>query len=32
MARLGIRRQHPKADPDEVENLLRRRLQSARTL
>jgi hypothetical protein len=32
MARLGIRRQHPKADPVEVEDLLRRRLELARTL
>jgi hypothetical protein len=32
MARLGIRRQHPKAAPAEVEELLRRRLELARTL
>ena len=32
MARLGIRRQHPKATPAEVEGLLRRRLELARTL
>jgi hypothetical protein len=32
MARLGIRRQHPNADPAEVEDLLRRRLELARTL
>jgi len=32
MARLGIRRQHPKATPAEVEELLRRRLELARTL
>ena len=32
MARLGIRRQHPKAVPAEVEDLLRRRLELARTL
>lgn len=30
MARLGIRRQHPSASADEVEALLRRRLESAR--
>ena len=29
MARLGIRRQHPKATPPEVEELLRRRLELA---
>jgi hypothetical protein len=32
MARLGIRRQNPKATPAEVEELLRRRLELARTL
>ena len=32
MARLGIRRQHPKATPAEVEELLRQRLELARTL
>ena len=32
MARLGIRRQHPNATPGEVEELLRRRLELARTL
>ena len=32
MARLGIRRQHPKATPAEVEDLLRQRLELARTL
>ena len=32
MSRLGIRRQHPKATPAEVEELLRRRLELARTL
>lgn len=32
MARLGIRRQNPKAGPAEVEELLRRRLELARTL
>ena len=32
MARLGIRRQHPKATPAEVEESLRRRLELARTL
>ena len=32
MARLGIRRQHPKANPAEVEELLRRRLELARAL
>jgi hypothetical protein len=31
MLRLGIRRQHPKATPAEVEKLLRRRLELART-
>jgi hypothetical protein len=32
MSRLGIRRQHPEATPVEVEELLRRRLELARTL
>ncbi len=32
MARLGIRRQHPHASPAEVEELLRQRLELARTL
>jgi len=32
MSRLGIRRQNPKATPAEVEELLRRRLELARTL
>ena len=32
MARLGIRRQHPNATPAEVEELLRHRLELARTL
>jgi hypothetical protein len=32
MSRLGIRRQHPSATPTEVEELLRRRLELARTL
>ena len=32
MARLGIRRQHPSATPAEVEELLRQRLELARTL
>jgi hypothetical protein len=32
MARLGIRRQHPDAAPAEVEELLRRRVELARTL
>jgi len=32
MARLGIRRQHPNVTPSEVEELLRRRLELARTL
>ena len=32
MARLGIRRQYPKATPAEVEGLLRHRLELARTL
>jgi Rv0078B-related antitoxin len=32
MARLGIRRQHPEAAPGEVEALLRRRLELARSL
>ena len=31
MARLGIRRQHPGATPAEVEHLLRKRLELART-
>jgi hypothetical protein len=31
MARLGIRRQHPKAIPAEVEELLRRRLELVRS-
>ncbi len=31
MARLGIRRQHPQATPAEVNELLRRRLELART-
>jgi Rv0078B-related antitoxin len=31
MSRLGIRRQQPKATPAEVEELLRRRLELART-
>lgn len=30
MARVGIRRQHPKANPEEVERLLRERLELAR--
>ena len=30
MARLGIRRQHPEAEPEEVEKLLRERLELAR--
>ena len=30
MAREGIRRQHPEADANEVEHLLRRRLELAR--
>lgn len=30
MARLGIRRQHPTASADEVESLLRKRLELAR--
>ena len=30
IAREGIRRQHPKADSDEVERLLRQRLELAR--
>lgn len=30
MARLGIRRQHPDANPEEVERLLRERLELAR--
>jgi len=30
VAREGIRRQHPEADPDEVERLLRRRIELAR--
>lgn len=32
MARVGIRRQHPRASAPEVEELLRRRLEFARTL
>jgi hypothetical protein len=32
MARLGIRRQHPQATPAEIEELLHRRLELARTL
>lgn len=32
MARMGIRRQHPKADDAEIERLLRRRLALARQL
>jgi hypothetical protein len=32
MARLGIRRQHPEASPSRVEELLRQRLELARTL
>jgi hypothetical protein len=32
MAREGIRRQHPNADADEVERLLRRRIELARGL
>jgi len=32
MARVGIRRQHPSATPQEVEALLRQRLELARTL
>ncbi len=32
LARLGIRRQHPSASPQEVEGLLRQRLELARTL
>jgi hypothetical protein len=32
MARLGIRYQHPNATSTEVEEMLRRRLESARTL
>ena len=32
MARSGIRRQHPRATPAEVEELLHRRLELARTL
>ena len=32
MARLGMRRQNPKATPAEVEELLRRRLELTRTL
>jgi len=32
MARLGIRRQHPKATPHEVEIFLRHRLELARSL
>jgi hypothetical protein len=30
MARLGIRRQHPDAEPPEIERLLRQRLELAR--
>jgi hypothetical protein len=30
MARLGIRRQHPDADPEQIERLLRERLELAR--
>jgi hypothetical protein len=32
MSRLGIRRQHPNATPAEVEELLSRRVELARTL
>ncbi len=32
MARMGIRRQHPHADEAEVNRLLRKRLELARTL
>ena len=32
MARLGIRRQHPGASPEQVEEMLRQRLELARTL
>ena len=32
MARVGIRRQHPHATPEEVEDLLRQRMELARTL
>lgn len=32
MARMGIRRQHPNADEAEVNRLLRKRLELARTL
>jgi hypothetical protein len=32
IARHGIRHQHPDADPAEVERLLRRRIELARTL
>ena len=32
MARLGIRRQHPEAAPAQVEELLRQRLELARSL
>jgi len=32
MARVGIRRQHPSASPEEVESLLRQRLELARRL
>ena len=32
MARLGIRRQHPTATHDQVEKMLRQRLELARTL
>lgn len=31
MARIGIRRQHPGASEDEVDRLLRKRLELART-
>jgi hypothetical protein len=30
MARMGIRRQHPDAKPEEIEQLLRKRLELAR--
>lgn len=32
MSRLGIRRQHPDASPAEVDKMLRKRLELARTL
>lgn len=32
IAREGIRRQHPKADADEVERLLRQRIESEREI